>query len=131
MCRILLIDDDRDIRELYTEVLEMLGHTVDSAPDGEVGLRIALARRPDLIVTDMNMPRMNGLELVRLLRHDEQFDKTPIIMHSGNAAPCMRGITAFLPKPAELTKFEALVTRVLATTPGRGMRCDGSRRAAA
>lgn len=116
MSRILLVDDNDDIRELYTELLEMLGHAVDSAPDGGTALRVACLRRPDLVVTDLNMPRMNGLELTRRLRDDERFRETPIILHSGSSPLCMRDVTVFLPKPCEIEEFKSTVTRALASS---------------
>jgi len=71
MPSILLIDDDAAGREVTAEVLRQAGHTVTTAPDGKAGLALYHAEPHDLIITDINMPEMDGLELVMALRHIE------------------------------------------------------------
>lgn len=71
MPSILLIDDDAPGREVTAEVLRQAGHTVTTAPDGKAGLALYHAAPHDLIITDINMPEMDGLELVMSLRHIE------------------------------------------------------------
>jgi DNA-binding response OmpR family regulator len=63
--RVLAIDDDADIRSFVRAALEDEGHDVQVAPDGKVGLRLAQAFAPEVILLDMNMPVMNGPEFVR------------------------------------------------------------------
>lgn len=71
MARILLIDDDDAIRDVTAEVISQGGHTVDTAPDAKTGLALHRAEQHDLIITDINMPDMDGLELIMALRHTE------------------------------------------------------------
>lgn len=71
MTSILLIDDDAAGREVTAEVLRQAGHTVTTAPDGKAGLALYQANPHDLIITDINMPEMDGLELLMFLRRTE------------------------------------------------------------
>jgi CheY-like chemotaxis protein len=69
MACILLIDDDGDFRTVTAEILRQAGYTVDLASDGKAGLALYHAGRHDMIITDIVMPEMEGLELVKALRH--------------------------------------------------------------
>jgi CheY-like chemotaxis protein len=68
MRRILVIDDSQDTRELMQLLLEHAGYTVEVAPDGAAGLRAQLARPADLVITDIFMPKQDGLETIAELR---------------------------------------------------------------
>ena len=69
MARILLIDDDDAVLTVTADVLRQGGHTVATAPDAKTGLALHRAGQPDLIITDINMPEMDGIELIMTLRH--------------------------------------------------------------
>jgi len=69
MASILLIDDDNDLRTMTAEILREAGHPVNDAPDGKTGLALYDAGQHDLIITDIVMPAMEGLELIAGLRH--------------------------------------------------------------
>ena len=71
MARILLIDDDDAVLTVTAEVLRQGGHTVATAPDAKTGLALHHAEQHDLIITDINMPEMDGIELIMALRHTE------------------------------------------------------------
>lgn len=114
--RVLLIDDDADLLEIYTFALEELGCAVTTAHDGQEGLEQALALRPDLIITDVRMPRMNGLELCQRLRTDERLQATPLILHSSEQALFAPRGEIFLHKDGDLSRLQAQVVRSL----GRG-----------
>jgi CheY-like chemotaxis protein len=113
MSTILLVDDEPELLDLYAEVLELMDHRVLRAHDGSEALEIAHARRPDLVVTDWQMPRMSGLELCQRLAQDEELHDVPIIMHSAAANPHAPGVSAFLSKCSELAEFEEVVNRTL------------------
>lgn len=68
MASILLIDDDESLRNTIAEVLRRAGYTVDTAPDGKPGLALYRAALHDLIITDIVMPELEGLELMEALR---------------------------------------------------------------
>lgn len=71
MASILLIDDDAPSCEVTAEVLRLAGYTVNTAPDGKAGLALYQTKPHDLIITDINMPEMDGLELLMILRRTE------------------------------------------------------------
>lgn len=113
MSTILVVDDEPEVLELYTEVLELMDHRVLRAHDGREALEIAHERHPDLVVTDWQMPRMSGVELCRRLVQDEELYDVPIIMHSASSDPHAPGVRVFLSKSSELAEFEEVVSRTL------------------
>ena len=78
--RVLLVDDSVIARKKMTAILKKLGCQVIEAEDGLHGLAQAKHTLPDLIILDVQMPRMDGITALRALRHDERFARTPIIM---------------------------------------------------
>lgn len=82
---VLLVDDDHDTREMYSTYLSHSGMRVSEAPSGARALERAHEQRPDVIVTDISMPGMDGLELSRQLRTEGATRDVPIIAVSGNA----------------------------------------------
>jgi two-component system chemotaxis response regulator CheY len=77
--KILVVDDSDDTREMMAKLLELESFTVVTAEDGSAGLDTADAERPDLIITDVNMPVMNGIEMIRRLREQAGFASVPIM----------------------------------------------------
>lgn len=80
MDTILIIDDEPDIVTTWTMRLEKLGYRVRTARDGQEGLALMIDRLPDLVLLDIVMPKINGLELCRRLKHDHITGRIPIIM---------------------------------------------------
>lgn len=80
--KILVVEDTFDTRKLVKAMLAMEGYTVYEAADGKEGLAQAQGMRPDMIVTDIRMPEMSGIEMVEQLRQDKAFEKTPILVLS-------------------------------------------------
>jgi CheY-like chemotaxis protein len=80
--KILVVEDTFDTRKLVKAMLTLEGYTVYEAADGKEGLAQAQGMRPDMIVTDIRMPEMSGIEMVELLRQDKTFEKTPILVLS-------------------------------------------------
>ena len=77
---VLVADDDEDILQLVVLRLGRSGYDVVSATDGESAVELALARRPDLVVIDVAMPRMDGLEITRILRARDETASIPILL---------------------------------------------------
>jgi DNA-binding response OmpR family regulator len=77
---ILIADDDPDILALVSFRLERAGYEVVQARNGEEAVQVALARRPDLAVIDVTMPRIDGYEATRRLRQQEETSRMPIIL---------------------------------------------------
>lgn len=84
---LLVVDDDSTILEMLQVLLEQESYRVLTATDGEEGLRVAQDRRPDLILSDMMMPRMGGLEMIARLRDAADTRKVPIILISSATPP--------------------------------------------
>lgn len=80
MAKILVVDDEPDIREVVGIVLETSGHDVMYAEDGKKGLSLVKKWQPDLIILDVMMPKMNGMQVLQLLRNMDEFDHIPVIM---------------------------------------------------
>jgi CheY-like chemotaxis protein len=112
----LVVDDSDDTRELYALVLRLEGVAVEEARDGQEAFRKAVELLPDIIVTDLAMPMMDGWEFIRRLRTDERTRRIPIIACSGqdlpSAAPDCRA-DALLPKPCPLDQLVIEVRRLL------------------
>ncbi len=79
LARILIIEDDSFSRDLVSYLLRSAGYTVLQANDGSVGLRLALQETPDLIICDLQMPVMNGYDVVRGLRRSTDWRRVPLI----------------------------------------------------
>jgi CheY-like chemotaxis protein len=77
--KILVVDDSSDTREMMTKLLELESFNVITAEDGRHGFDTAKAERPDIIITDINMPNLNGIEMIRLLRGEVEFISVPIM----------------------------------------------------
>ncbi len=123
MSKVLVVDDDADIRDLITFKLVSMGHEVVTEHDGEGGLAAATAELPDVVVLDWMMPRLTGLEVCVALREDTQLARVPIILLTAKAqeADVQRGFAAgaddYIVKPfspRELaSRVEALLQRAL------------------
>lgn len=122
MAAILLIEDDRDSREIMTEVLTAAGHEIVEASDGVEALSMARERRIDLVVTDILMPRKDGLETISELR--KTFPALKIIAMSGSVQRLVGfehlrtatdlGAELVIRKPIDLEELLEAVTRVAA-----------------
>ena len=115
--RTLVIDDSEDIREALSLLLEYAGHEVKTASDGETGLEVTRSFRPDLIITDLSMPGMGGLEFLVKLRSDIAPPLPRVIVCSGfdsSADEALRlGAARFVVKPIEPATFLPIVAEVL------------------
>src|SRR5512142_1864559 len=82
--KVLVVDDDQEVSELTKFSLTSEGYEVFQAYDGAAGLNMARGMRPDLIILDIDMPKMNGLELCREIRCDKVLRLVPVIMLTGS-----------------------------------------------
>jgi len=78
--KILIVDDSSSMRQLVSFTLKDAGFDVVEAPDGTEAVKVSEANKVDMVVTDLNMPNMDGIELIRTLRGREQYKFTPIVM---------------------------------------------------
>jgi CheY-like chemotaxis protein len=114
---VLLVEDDPDTREMYSEYLSYSGLTVTEAATGRRALERAQQERPDVVVTDIAMPEMDGLELSRRLRAHAPTHDVPIIAVSGQASDRAReaGADVVLDKPCEPDRLLHVIEDVLKT----------------
>ena len=119
--KILLVDDEEDLLELLQYALTRAGYDVVTALDGVAGLKKAREERPDLIVLDIMMPRMDGIELCNRLREDAHLRLTPILMltarsdESDEIEGLEAGADDYIPKPISpnllVSRVRALLRR--------------------
>ena len=86
MARLLLIDDDTHLRNVYAEILADAGYEILEAPSGRAGIDAAREARPDLVICDVNMPGMDGYAVLEALRADPSLASTPFLFLTGLAA---------------------------------------------
>jgi pilus assembly protein CpaE len=120
--KILFVDDEEQIRRLLSSFLTRRGYLVKTAVDGQEALNMLEAETPDLVITDVNMPNVDGVELTRRLRAHPRFGTMPIIMLSAKVqtdeilAGYAEGADEYVPKPIEMrilaAKVESLLRRV-------------------
>jgi phosphoribosyl 1,2-cyclic phosphodiesterase/FixJ family two-component response regulator len=119
MKTVLLIDDDRSFRDALSHWLTDNGWRVLQAEDGEVGLKLALEHRPEIVLCDLLMPRCNGFQVCRFLRaHKDQLPRTKIIVTTGSGYSTDRlnaleaGADEYLIKPVLPADLTALMIRL-------------------
>jgi uncharacterized protein (TIGR02266 family) len=116
---IVVIDDDPIQSARAAESFRSRGHTVRTARDGLEGLALCLKKTPDVVLTDVQMPKMDGWQLVRMLRARPAFAKVPIIFLTTLKSEEDRllgyrlGVDDYLPKPYELSELASRVDRVV------------------
>lgn len=116
--KILLVEDDTDTRAALAMLFELEGFEVITAADGEEAYLRAVTECPDLIITDINMPKVNGLDLIRLVRSDGRVQGIPIVAMSAVEKQYLNraielGAIAVAQKPLEFDHFISLVARVV------------------
>ena len=118
MAVIVVVEDDVDVREVTVMVLRRAGHTVTVAGDGVAGLEAVRDKRPDVVVSDIEMPLMSGVEMCRAIRAEPATSDLPVLLVSGSVAvgdtrPADAGATAFLRKPFQGRELLECVQKVL------------------
>jgi len=118
--RVLVVDDDAAVRLVCAVNLEAEGLQVVEAADGNDALEQMRRERPDLVLTDVKMPGLDGFELVERLRRDERTRDVPVIFLSGEAQPVNAdraralGAVAYLTKPFDPRRLATFIVRALA-----------------
>jgi len=115
--RILVVDDDESTRELFAELLQRWGYDVEQTGDGHDALKLAAELHPDVIISDLVMPKLDGLALTRALR--EETPETPVIIITGKgtidaAVEAVReGVFDFVEKPLDPARLKVILQRAL------------------
>jgi CheY-like chemotaxis protein len=114
MKTVLVIDDEREISELLRAVLEEEGYQVVIAADGQAGLDLVRQSRPDMILSDVMMPRLDGRTLSRILQTHPSYHTIPIaLMSAGPAPPESNTYAVFVSKPFLLDAVVDIVRRLI------------------
>lgn len=117
---VLIVDDSRTVRVMVRQALEQAGHRVTEAYDGVNAIATLQSLQPDLIITDVNMPEMDGITLVRELRGRADFPRIPILILTTVQDAEMKqrgrdaGATGWMCKPFQPEQLAQVVQRVLA-----------------
>ncbi|MGD1087386.1 MAG: response regulator [Verrucomicrobiota bacterium] len=82
MKKVLIVEDDQIITNVYRNKLTVEGYEVETAPDGETGLKLVRTFHPDIIILDLMLPKMSGVEVIKQIRSESEFSKLPIIVFS-------------------------------------------------
>lgn len=118
MAKILVIDDSRTIREMLIFSLKAQ-HTVDEAENGQIGIDMFKRQTYDLVITDLNMPNIDGLTVIREYRKLPQYRSKPILMLTTEADATKKqqgkeaGATGWMVKPFDPAKLIATIAKVL------------------
>jgi len=127
MAKILLVDDSNFQRKNVAKLLTNLGHEVITAENGQTSLKRTETERPDLIITDLLMPVMDGISYLRALKSKNIL--IPIIVASADIQETTRreclglGARLFLTKPVNSDDLESAVTRSLGISAGESAKC--------
>ena len=133
MATILIVDDLAANRQLLVTLLSHQGHRLLEASDGSDGLAAVRIERPDLVITDVLMPVMDGYEFVRQLRLDPETSEIPVVFYTAHygerearALALSSGVSDVLTKPAESAEVLRVVARVLARESESGVPSDAA-----
>jgi CheY-like chemotaxis protein len=125
--RVLIVDDEADVRKTLTDIVRAMRYAepleIEAVPDGREGLDAVVRQRPDVVLLDLQMPRMDGLALLKQIREIEP--RLPVIVISATQENKMssealrHGAVAYLPKPFDPRHVEMLVATFLDSTKPR------------
>lgn len=117
MAKVLLVDDEEKLIVNVKIFLEMNGFAVVTASDGEEGLAKLKSEKPDIVVTDVMMPGMDGFTMLKEIRMNDQYRDIPIIMLTAKESISdlyeLEGANEFLPKPFEMGKLITAINKHL------------------
>ncbi len=121
--RILIVDDDENLLKLLRETLEAIGYTALSATNGVSAIQLVKSNQVDLVIADISMPEMDGLQLLQQIK--EFNPRLPVLLITGVNMNNIKdrvyqyGADAFLDKPFRISKIESLLERLLSNQAGR------------
>ena len=117
--RILVIEDEKNMADLVVQVLQKEGYEVDAAYDGEEGLNKIKATKPDIVLLDIVLPKLDGRDLLKKAKQDEDIKHIPIVVLSGRSEQWDRdiglelGADEYIEKPLEIVKLLRQIKNVL------------------
>jgi len=122
---VLIVDDDAELRDLFEQGLEMAGFEVYQAGDGPAGIEMAREKRPTVILLDVTMEGMNGLEVLSELKKSDETRDIPVFMLTGRAGmkdikrALEDGAADYITKPVELMKLGPMLREKLTRCENR------------
>lgn len=126
--RVLMVDDNRDVRRLVTLTLQVCGYEIHQAVDGIEGIKLARELSPDVVVLDVMMPGMDGLEVCRLIKADPKLAKTRVVLLSARAqrndieAGMQAGADHYVTKPFEPNDLMALIEKMMGSAAPNALK---------
>ncbi len=115
--RVLVVDDEPSARSGLEKLLRQDGYDVDAAADGQIALGIATERPPDVVVTDLKMPRMDGIELVKKLHEQDKYLPVIVVTAFGDVSSAVNAMRAgayhFLTKPVDFDALSMTIERAI------------------
>lgn len=119
--KLLIVDDNPTIREMFALALGEAGFSVVMADDGYTGLECARRERPDLIITDVEMPNLDGIQMIQRLRQDPELESIPVVvisaMHTGVLMRAVAsGANEVVQKPVPLSTLIIIARQILGMT---------------
>jgi DNA-binding NtrC family response regulator len=118
--RILVVDDQESMRQMLSDLLEVMGHEAFAVEGGESALNSLRTRAADLVITDLNMPVMNGMELMKQIK--SEFPGIPVIIITGYGSfntekqVLSNGADGYIPKPCTIHRVQQTVNQALGVT---------------
>ena len=131
-CRVLIVDDNVDAAEMMAALLELSGHSVRTAFDGPTGLKAALDHPPDVMLLDIGLPGLTGIEVAVRLRSDPALERIVLVAMTGygQASDRLRsrdaGFDHHLTKPADFAELEKILGAVSESAAGAPLRSGGA-----
>ena len=119
MARIIAVDDSASMRQMVTFTLKKSGYQVDDAQDGQAALQLAKQQQYDVVITDVNMPVMDGITLLQQLRQREDYQYTPVLMLTTETNPDLQaqareyGVKAWLNKPLRPPVLQGAINKLI------------------
>ena len=116
MVHVVIVEDEEIMRGLVEQIVSMLGWTYESAVNGALGLQIIERVAPDLVITDVGMPGMNGIDLLKAIKENPRLSHIPVVITSSidrEADARAAGCAAYLTKPFTLQTLLQLLPQVV------------------
>jgi DNA-binding response OmpR family regulator len=128
--KVLVVDDDPSVRKLLNQTLELEGYTVSTASDGEEALEELPTSKPDVVVLDVMMPKLNGLDVLDRIRRNPETSTLPVILLTAKSSKedvwegWQRGVDYYMTKPFDVEELLRFIEYVLEdeTRPSAGGR---------
>lgn len=110
---IVVVDDEPIILRILSLALDPLAYPVVSLPDAEEALSLMASERPALVISDVRLPGMTGVEFASQVKHDPRFADVPVLLMSAYGEPARHAADGFLAKPFDVENLTAEVQRLL------------------